>query len=229
MQLRAAFEFAAGSGALLTFGVKPSQPATGLGYLELGERIAGPRGQGEFRRVRRFVEKPGLAKARRYVASGRFAWNAGIFVWRAEAFLAEADRHAPALAEFVRELPAAAQARHTRAPVSRRCRRSRSTTPSWRRPARSPPWSPEFDWDDVGTWTALQGHLAADSAGNAVRGPVVAVDSTRNIAVSNGRAIALCAVNDLIVVETPDAVLVCHRDAAQDLKKLQGLLRKDVL
>ncbi len=87
----------------------------------------------------------------------------------------------------------------------------------------------EFDWDDVGTWTALPKHLPADAAGNSVRGAVIAVDSTNNIAVSNGRLIALCGVKDLVVVETPDAVLVCHRDAVQDLKKLQPLLPKDVL
>jgi mannose-1-phosphate guanylyltransferase len=87
----------------------------------------------------------------------------------------------------------------------------------------------EFDWDDVGAWSALPAHLPQDSAGNAIRGKVAAVNSSRNIVVSNGRVIALCGVNDLVVVETPDAVLVCHRDAVQEIKQLQPLLPKEVL
>ena len=89
--------------------------------------------------------------------------------------------------------------------------------------------SAEFDWDDVGTWAALPRHLPADAAGNTLRGNVVAVDSSNNIALSNGRTIALCGVKDLVVVETPDAILVCHRSAAEGLKKLQPSLPPAVL
>jgi mannose-1-phosphate guanylyltransferase len=85
-----------------------------------------------------------------------------------------------------------------------------------------------FDWDDVGSWTALPDHLGRDEGGNTVRGGVVEQGSRNNIALSSGRLIALCGVEDLIVIETPDAVLVCHRDAAQDIKKLQPLLPQEV-
>jgi mannose-1-phosphate guanylyltransferase len=81
----------------------------------------------------------------------------------------------------------------------------------------------------VGTWTALPKHLPLDPAGNTVRGSVVVADAGGNIAVSNGRLIALCGVKDLVVVETADAVLVCHRDSVQDLKKLQPLLPRSVV
>ena len=84
----------------------------------------------------------------------------------------------------------------------------------------------DFDWDDVGAWTALPKHLRSDKAGNVARGPVYAIGSTGTISVSNGRLIALCGVKDLVVVETPDAVLVCHRDSVQDIKKLMPLLPK---
>jgi mannose-1-phosphate guanylyltransferase len=87
----------------------------------------------------------------------------------------------------------------------------------------------EFDWDDVGTWGAVPAHVDADASGNAVRGPVVAVDSTGNLAISNGRVIALCGVKDLVVVETADAILVCHRDAVQSIKQLQALLPREVV
>jgi mannose-1-phosphate guanylyltransferase len=81
-----------------------------------------------------------------------------------------------------------------------------------------------FDWDDVGTWTALPAHLPADAYGNTVRGTVAPVASSNNIAISNGRIIALCGVDNLVVVETADAVLVCHRDAVQRIKELQSLI-----
>jgi mannose-1-phosphate guanylyltransferase len=85
-----------------------------------------------------------------------------------------------------------------------------------------------FDWDDVGLWTALPRHLHADANGNATRGSVVQSDARRNIAVSNGRVIALCGVEDLVVVETPDAVLVCHRDRVQEIKKVVSQLPSDL-
>ena len=87
----------------------------------------------------------------------------------------------------------------------------------------------EFDWDDVGLWTALPKHLPPDPSGNTIRGAVSAVASTNNIVVSNGRMIALCGVKDLVIVETADAVLVCHRDAVQNIKQLVGKLPKELL
>ncbi len=87
----------------------------------------------------------------------------------------------------------------------------------------------EFDWDDVGSWTALPNHLPADKDGNVTRGPVVCVGSANTIALSGGRVVALCGVKDLVVVETADAVLVCHRDAVSDIKNLLPLLPKGVL
>ena len=86
----------------------------------------------------------------------------------------------------------------------------------------------DFDWDDVGLWTALPRHLKTDAAGNATRGAVYASGAGNNIAVSNGRVIALCGVKDLVVVETADAVLVCHRDAVQDIKKIVQQLPQEL-
>jgi mannose-1-phosphate guanylyltransferase len=81
-----------------------------------------------------------------------------------------------------------------------------------------------FDWDDVGAWTALPAHITPDADGNCKRGPVVQHDARNNIAVSNGRLIALCGVENLVVVETPDAILVCNKNSVQDVKALQPLL-----
>lgn len=228
-QLAAALPRAAGSPGILTIAVKPDHPATGFGYLELGDELAsGP--AGIVREVRRFVEKPDAATARQYVASGRYAWNAGMFFWRVGTFLAEADRSAPELSAFVREFPAdgaAAEeflaARFPRLPkisvdyaVMEKARTVETVMA-------------EFDWDDVGLWTALPKHLAADAHGNSARGPVITTGSTNNIVLSNGRTIALVGVKDLVVVETGDAVLVCHRDAVQDIKKITQQLPQELL
>jgi len=104
-QLRAALERAASSPAIVTVGIKPDHPATGFGYLEMGRTLA-VGATGVIRAVKRFVEKPDAAKARSYVKSGRFSWNAGMFFWRVGTFVGEAERNAPELAAFMRGVPA---------------------------------------------------------------------------------------------------------------------------
>ena len=226
-QLGAGLARAAQTPALLTFAVKPTHPATGFGYLEIGELVAGGDG---FRRVVRFVEKPDAATAARYVAAGNFAWNAGMFVWSVGAFLAEAERQTPALAKFIREFPAGDPAGYLAERFAALEPKVSVDYAIMEKAVSVETMLAEFDWDDVGLWTALPAHLAADPAGNAVRGPVISVaGAENNIAVSNGRVIALVGVKDLVVVETADAILVCHRDAVGEIKQLMTHLPKDVL
>ena len=151
-----------------------------------------------------------------------------MFLWRTSAFLEEAERLEPALGRFIREFPVGRCGSYiaSRFPKLPKISVDYAILEKARTVVTL---VAEFDWDDVGTWTALLNHLPADASGNAVRGPVVAAASGGNIAVSNGRLIALCGVNDLVVVETADAVLVCHKDAVQGLKKLQPLLPKNVV
>lgn len=227
-QFTAAFQRAAQSGAIVTIGVKPDHPATGFGYLEMGDELASGSG-GVVRVVKRFVEKPDLATAQRYLETGRFAWNAGMFFWRVGTFLAEADRSAPELAAFVREFPAGEVAAPYLAERFSRLPKISVDYAIMEKARTVETLVAEFDWDDVGLWTALPGHLPADAQGNAVRGAVVAADATNNIAISNGRTIALVGVKDLVVVETADAVLVCRRDAVQDIKKITRQLPLELL
>lgn len=226
-QMAAALERAAGSGAILTIAIKPDHAATGFGYLEMGEERASG-ATGTVREVKRFVEKPDAATAQGYVESGNFAWNAGMFFWRVGTFLAEAERNAPELAAFVREFPSGdfsaflAQRFPTLPKIS--------VDYAIMEKARAvETLLAKFDWDDVGLWTALPKHLKTDVAGNAARGAVVVAGSSNNIAISNGRTIALCGVHDLVVVETADAILVCHRDAVQDIKKVVQQLPRELL
>jgi mannose-1-phosphate guanylyltransferase len=210
-------------GSLVTFAVPPTYNATGYGYQELGARLATAADGSRLLRVKRFVEKPDEATAQRYVRSGRYAWNAGIFVWGVGRFLAEAERNAPRLAAFVRDFPAGNPAKY----LARRFATLPVVSVDYAILEKAESVATvvaDFDWDDVGSWTALPKHLHRDKSGNTYRGRVVSVDTTNSVAVSTGRVIALCGVKDLVVVETRDAVLVCHRDSVQEIKRLLPLL-----
>jgi mannose-1-phosphate guanylyltransferase len=244
-QIGAALARATKSDALLTFGIPPTFASTGFGYLEMSDEVARGAEGSVFRSVKRFVEKPDSATAQHYVESKQFLWNAGMFVWRAETFVAEAERNAPGLAKFIREFPAAHPAAGSGQKTSPGVRTAAELYIEERFPTLEPKVSldyaimekaaavetviAEFDWDDVGLWTALPKHLPPDPSGNTIRGAAVAVASTNNIVVSNGRMIALCGVKDLVVVETADAILVCHRDAVQNIKQLVPQLPKELL
>jgi mannose-1-phosphate guanylyltransferase len=220
-QIAEAAKAADETGAIATLGIPPTFAATGYGYLETGEPLSGNEG---VRRLKRFVEKPDEATAQRYVGSGNFLWNAGIFVWKTSTFLDEARRQLPALATFIESipsldaLPAALESSFASLPkISVDYAIMENAASVVTLPA-------SFDWDDVGAWTALPAHIAPDVDGNCRKGEVVQHGSRDNIAVSNGRLVALCGVSGLVVVETSDAVLVCSREAVQEVKALQPLI-----
>jgi mannose-1-phosphate guanylyltransferase len=226
-QLRIGFQRATQTTALLTFAIKPTHAATAFGYLQLGPPVQGGAG---FRSVVKFVEKPDPATAKRYVASGDFAWNAGMFIWSVDAFLAEADVHTPKLAKFIREFPPGDPTAYIAARFLTLMPKVSVDYAILEKAESVETLLAEFDWDDVGVWTALPTYLPRDAAGNATRGTVVAsAGASNNIALSNGRVVALVGVKDLVVVETADAILVCHRNAVDEIKKLLPQLPKDVL
>lgn len=231
-QLSQALAWAARKGkggyGLLTFAITPTFPATGFGYLELGDVLARGKDGSRLRRVKRFREKPDAGTAQSYVADGRHAWNAGIFVWSARRFLAEVDRSAPELAAFVRDFPKGNPAPY----LARRFSSLPKISVDYavlEKASEVATVVADFDWDDVGSWAALATHFPADSSGNVALGSVVSLGSSGTVAVSSGRLVALCGVKDLVVVETADAVFVCHRDATQEIKKLLPFLPGHVL
>jgi len=214
-------------GAIVTLGIPPAFPSTGFGYLETGGQLAdGPEGS-RVRQLKRFVEKPSQENAVRYIKAGHYLWNAGIFLWRAETFLEEARRQQPELAGFIEGLAAFDGLPAYLADHFASLPKISVDYAIMEHAERVAAVLAEFDWDDVGAWTALPAHLGADPHGNSLRGQVVQHASGGNIAISNNRLIALCGVNDLVVVETPDAILVCHKDAVQQMKALQLLLPEE--
>jgi mannose-1-phosphate guanylyltransferase len=222
-QLKQASELAANHDTIVTFGIRPGEASTRFGYLEAGAALPESTASCPFFQVERFVEKPDLARAEAYLASGRYFWNAGIFLWKTTTFLREAKRSKPELAAFIEGFPKEKGEAYIAAHFP--------TLPKisvdyaiMEKAERVTVAEARFDWDDMGSWTALPAHLPLDEQGNTLRGAVAIHDSHGNIALATNRMIALCGVRDLIVIETEDTVLVCHRDAAEQIKNLQPKL-----
>jgi mannose-1-phosphate guanylyltransferase len=216
-------------GALVTFGVEPDGPSTGFGYLELGEELER---KGSVRRVARFREKPDAASAASFVAAGpgRYLWNSGMFVWRASRFLELCGRYEAELAASVSRIaseaggPRFAQVLASIYPSLKKI----SVDYGIMEPASKDaevtiaalPLS--IEWKDIGSWPAFGELLPKDGSGNFSLGETVLVESSGNVAVSTegGHLVACLGCEDLVVVHTPDATLVCPKGRADELKKL---------
>lgn len=224
--LEGAFELARREPALLTIGIEPTWACPAYGYIERGAELADPPAGLSAREVVQFREKPDAATAAEYLASGRFAWNAGMFVWSVPTVRAELSLHAPQLAEFVTGASASPAALHQSLGQD-----FAGLTPTsidfalLEKAGRVLTLAAPFDWDDVGGWPAVAARLERDGQGNAHRGALTALDARGNVSVSaSGRRIALLGVDNLLVVETEDSVLVIPRDRTDEIKKLVGLL-----
>ena len=219
---------AAEGGALVTFGIVPDAPETGFGYIqaEAGEEGAGD----SVRTVRRFVEKPDAATAAQYLAEGGYFWNSGMFLFRASRFLAELERHAPAILAAVRAAFAAAVrdgdfVRLDKAAFEA-CPSDSIDYAVMEKTDRAMVLPVDIGWNDVGSWSALWDVSEQDPHGNATHGDVIAVDSRNSYAYAR-RLVALVGVDDLVVVETDDAVLVARKDRVQQVKEVVARLKAD--
>ena len=213
-------------GQLVTFGVVPSAPETGYGYIETGEPLPGLPGA----RVRRFVEKPDREHAEAFMASGRYLWNSGMFCFRADRILSAFSRYAPALATAARSCwhaTAAKSALHKTMEAieidaaSFAAIESTSIDYAVMEKAESVAVVPaSFDWSDIGSWNALSELVERDEQGNRVRGDAALVDVEDSFIHSEGRLVAALGLRDMFIIDTPDALLVAHRDRAQDVKRI---------
>jgi mannose-1-phosphate guanylyltransferase len=211
--------------ALVTLGVTPTSPATGFGYVHRGAPTAVP-GASE---VAAFVEKPDLATAQAYLASGEYLWNSGMFVWRAATVLDALAAHLPASAEGLRTIvaaPAGPQRNAVLAEVFPTLPRISIDyavlEPASAEPGRVVTVALDVDWLDVGSWPALAHTLATDGAGNAVGGLAVLLDASGNVVLSDDpdHLVALVGVRDSVVVATRDVTMVCPVGDAERVKAL---------
>lgn len=228
--LTKAFEIASQGDQLVTIGIEATHPATGYGYIEKGAELRDARGVSMGFKVERFVEKPDLATANAYVESGRFLWNAGMFVWSVQSIYAAMARHHPSLAQGLARIREAVRGGKTLGEVLAleypQLDRISIDYAVMEKASNTVVIPSEFDWDDVGEWPAIERHSDKDASGNLLRGLALAVDSRDNIVYNDGgRMTALLGVEDLIVVHTADATLVCPRSKAQEIKKVLKELR----
>jgi mannose-1-phosphate guanylyltransferase len=213
---------------LMTIGIGPTEPSSAYGYIEAGAPWLSSGGI-EFHRVRRFVEKPDADTAREYLATGRYAWNSGMFVWSVRSIRAAFAEFQPALAERLDAWSACAGDAEFQAALERDFPDLRKISIDYAVMEKAPNivmCKGAFAWDDVGSWPALESHLPADGQGNAVQGDVAAAGSSGNIVVSDGRLTALVGVRDLVVVQADGVTLVCDKAHSQDIKTLLAQLRE---
>ena len=218
---------AAAQGALVTFGIVPSGPETGYGYI----KAAAARGDGPVRAVERFVEKPDLATAQAYVASGDYVWNSGMFLFRASRFLEELQRFAPAIVAAAQAALAGARRdvdflRLDRAAFEA-CPADSIDYAVMEKTDAAAVLPVDVGWSDVGSWSALWEIADQDPGGNAHHGDVIAIDCRNTLAWGGRRLVSLLGLRDVIVVDTDDAVLVAARDQVQQVKDIVARLKAD--
>lgn len=226
--LKAAAEAARRSEALLVFGVKPRYPGTGYGYIQRGDKVSDIRGVSVYR-VKRFVEKPKAEVARQFVRSDGYYWNSGIFMWRVSTILSAIERFLPDLyASLMRirkdlvggNLPEFARGEYSKlAKISIDYAVLEKAEEIWMIEA-------DYEWDDVGSWTSMEEFLSKNRDGNVILGQHCGLDTKRSIILTDDHLIATLGVSDLVVIRSPDATLICHRDRAQDIKQLLEAMGK---
>jgi mannose-1-phosphate guanylyltransferase/mannose-6-phosphate isomerase len=221
--VKSAIRAAASGDNLVTVGLKPTFPSTGLGYIHAPGRLS----KGTLR-VRRFVEKPSLPVARRFLREGGYYWNLAWFSWRVEVFLEELGRHAPRHLAGLRRV-AAARAAGDEAAAAEIYNRlpvevvDRSVMEKTDRLLLVPG---RFDWADIGNWAELGDRVHADARGNSVDGEAVLIDTTGSLVFGDRRLVAAIGLEDMIIVDTEDALLVCPRDRAQDVRRVVEALKR---
>jgi mannose-1-phosphate guanylyltransferase/mannose-6-phosphate isomerase len=220
---------AAEAGAMVTFGIKPQGPETGYGYVKADAMAGGHVTQGT-REVAAFVEKPDLKTAEQYLADGNYFWNSGMFMFRASTYLAELAQHNPAMHSAAQK---SVQKAKRDLDFVRLDHDSFAASPAdsidyavMEKTGLAVVVPLDAGWSDVGAWSAVWQVQPQDGAGNASRGDVMLRETKNSYVHADHRLVALLGVENVVVIETSDAVLIAHKDYAQDVKKLVDELKK---
>jgi len=231
--MRDAITVAEKSDGLVTIGIRPTWPCPSYGYIERGERASLPGVTVEHhpRSVKRFREKPAPELAEQFLAQGGFSWNAGMFVWSIPTVVRQLSLHSPELAHFISEMRGS---KDLAATVSAQFPKLTPISIDYalmEKAARVFNIEATFDWDDVGSWLSVATYLESAGANNRVNQPVTELDSENNVVFNarKGSRVALLGVDDLIIVQTDDALLIANRHQADSIKKLVDLLPPELL
>lgn len=233
------FDLASRGQVIATIGIKPTEPATGYGYIRTGTVLPPPQGvkgyKTPFFKAEQFVEKPNLEKALEYLQSGHYRWNAGMFVWSFVTITQGLEKHQPDMAQACQRWFAAAQKPGKLAKVLAKEYpeiRKISIDYALMEHAQNVVCADgSFEWDDLGAWPALSRHLKPDAEGNCAVGDFIHVDAARNVVfdarTKNRTPIAIVGLRDSIVVQTDDATMIAHKSQAQKVRELVAKLAAD--
>ncbi|MGD0206918.1 MAG: sugar phosphate nucleotidyltransferase [Verrucomicrobiota bacterium] len=240
--LNDSFDLASRGQAIVTIGIKPTEPATGYGYIHVGEALPPPSGAKKYKttffRAEQFVEKPHFDRALEYVNSGRYRWNAGMFVWSFVTITEGLQKHQPEMYAACQRWFKAASHPSRSGGIGKVLAKEYpdikkvSIDYALMEHAQNVIVADgAFEWDDFGSWTALARHLKADPEGNCAVADFIHVDAARNIIydarIKNRTPIAVVGLRDSILVQTDDAVLLAHKSQAQKVKELVRKLAED--
>jgi len=235
-----AFDLAARQPVIVTLGIPPTEPATGYGYIRVGERLSGTgealRSRTLFHRAEAFVEKPSPERAAEFLQTGRYRWNAGMFIWSVTTLLRGLEQYQPTVHAACRRWTEAARSASR---LARILRRDYSDLPRisidyalLERAENVVVADATFDWDDVGSWSALARHLPRDDSGNTFQAQCLTVNAAGNLVLdarpkAERTLIALVGIRDTVLVHTRDAILVVPKSQAQQVRELVRKLSAD--
>ncbi|MDI6829421.1 MAG: sugar phosphate nucleotidyltransferase, partial [Armatimonadota bacterium] len=216
-------------GKVVTIGIPPTGPETGYGYIQVEPEYSIVEGC-EVYKAKRFVEKPDLPTAKKYVESGEYFWNSGMFVWSIPKITELFAQHLPDIHERLMRIKGAVGSESETEVLHREYEAMRRISVDYGIMEKLDDIvvvRAKFGWSDIGSWTAVSDIMPKDEHGNAVNGDHIAIDTTNSLVFgSKGRIIATIGIDNLIIVDTDDALLVCPKDRAQDVKKVVELLKE---
>jgi mannose-1-phosphate guanylyltransferase len=229
--LKLAVEAAVESGSLLTIGIQPTHPETGYGYIQMltDEDPANPYFARGVRRVKTFAEKPNLQTAERCLSSGDFLWNSGMFIWRADAILREIEKCLPDLHSELLKIDAAVGTPQYHATVDLVYGLIRGISVDYgvMEKAQDVYVIPaDLGWNDLGSWDEVARLSGKDGAGNSITGSVIQREMKNCYVYSPDKVVGVIGVEDLIIVNTDDALLICRKDRSQDVKEIADFLKR---
>jgi mannose-1-phosphate guanylyltransferase len=225
--LKRAIEVAGQDDKLVTIGITPTFPSTGYGYINYDKS-----GGMDVFDVNKFVEKPNIETAKGYIASGQYAWNSGMFIWKASTILKNIERFLPKVYQILEKIAESMNTDQEQAVISQLYDNIPSISIDYGVIERSDDVAVvlgDFGWNDVGSWDSLGAIYDVDSNGNIIKGEQVNINTKNCITYSEHRLIATIGIENMIVVETEDAILVCSKDQAQHVKDVVEQLRSSGL
>ena len=223
--LKSAIQTAQDTDALVTLGISPTSPDTGYGYIQYDTEEDAV---GRAFKVKRFVEKPDLETAKKYLMSGEYLWNSGMFIWKASTILKEMEEKLPEHYALLEQIEKAIGTEEEKEALEAAFGQMKGISIDYgvMEKAKNVYVIPSsFGWDDVGSWLAVERINPGNDMGNVIKGDVVTVNSSRCIVQGGNKTIAMVGLEDMIIVDTPDALLVCAKDSAGDIKKVLEVLR----